>query len=356
MSDHLNLSEIEQNLHATVARFCAAPRDSRAQVFTELVCLASQLVSLEGGLSRASTLPQPEPAPVQQAAPGPPALPVLTGPFLRLCQGGRLVHEGGEHFVTEEDAAKRCLQHGDLIEATPTADGGYTYRAVCAGPMSAPSAREAIGHIVPVDDDLALACCSLGVEVLLSTRDMQRRGAKYGSPVSVRFLPDAQVDGRYLGRVLKLFPTGEAPSAAAPRSPRRKRDDHEPEPDLEPANFPQFDLIDGRRPTIAIVGGQPELLSNLSKILDDYGADHRPLPFKPTREQIETAVKASDLVIGLTQSCRTGQWKSLIQNARKLKKCWRNAKSQNESGLRLQIETEIIPKWRKWRATGDAAD
>ncbi|HWI52709.1 MAG TPA: hypothetical protein VNT01_11285 [Symbiobacteriaceae bacterium] len=360
MSDHVNPSEIEQDLHALVGRLCTAPPASRAQVFAQLIRQASLLFELEAGLERTRQQPEsePEPAPEQQAAPEPPVFPTLEGPFLRLRQGGKLVHDGSEHFVPEAVVAKCGLQHGDIVQAVPTGDGAYAYRAVCAGPLAAPGARREFAHIVELDADRALARTPAGVEITLSAHDMKKCGANRESVVSVAFLPDAKHNGRFLGRVLRVYPTDEESGAPPQRLQRRKRPPEagDQESDPEPASFPQFALINGRRPVIALMGGRTELRQRLPRVLEDYGADVRLVPDPPTGVEVEIAVRGSDIVIGLTQSCSHVHWDAVKKHGRNHERLWVNAISQNPSGLRRQVESELIDRWQKWISEPDATD
>lgn len=347
---------LEQELHTLVDRLCAAPPAGRAQVFAELVQVACRVMQLEqeGGLrlvvpepATPAAEPAAEPVPLVIEPVPPDPGPVLEGPFVRLPQGGQLLHAEGEHVLTHAEVTALQLQHGDIIRAVPTVEGGHRYERVCVGPLFHPDAIEAMGPVMKVEGDLAtIRVLNSGDTVLVPTRDIHSKDGDPYAVLRVAYLRSDRWGGRFAGRVSKVYATDQQHPAQAPRGQRRKRQaGPEGEAECRPARLPQFALIEGRRPVIAVVGGQVKQRSRFQAILREYGASYRELPYSPSDGQIETAFKACDLVIFMPGCCRHGHLDSVKKHARNLRGVWLPAPSYNESGFRNYVERELIPQW-----------
>lgn len=343
----VTLDELRQHLHELVDRFCEAGAMERAAVLATLRRRERLYLQLKEYLEAGCASPQAAPFLPVEMIPEPEE-PAMEGTFIRLLRGGKLAHGTGEHLLSEGEVISRGLQHGDIVRAIPSAtDARYEYQLCRPGPIVDPHAVNELGYPESVDGELVLVRTQQGEEVLLSLADMQGHGATLDHVLTVAFLREATYRGRYVGRIAKVHATPGAPSAVQHQPGKRRPQEPAASTSAEDAAQarPRFQPISGKQPTIVLIGGHPQSRAKFEAILADYGATLRALPYSPKVRQVRTAVSSSDIVIAFPSCCRTGHWKASLETARNTKGLFIYGKSENECGLRQQLETEVIPQW-----------
>lgn len=352
----VTLGDLKADLHSLVDLLCAAPAEERPRVLARLRRRGRLVLLLQEYLEETALEPEqaPSPEPDQQLPTDSVQLPVLEGPLMRLRNGGLLLHREGDHRVEERSLVEHRLQHGDLVRAIPEVQG-FRYELIAAGPLITRGALRDLGCPVALDSDLAVVRLQNGHQVLISRREMESLGATADDVLTVSYLPESNHEGRYLGRIVDVHPTeAEAEPANGARNARpRKRERAEAQECSEA--LPHFQPICGRQPVVVMVGGHPQSRAKYEHLIPQYGAELRWLPYSPRVRQIRTAVAASDIVIGFPMCSRTGHWKTALDAARDHKRLLFYGESENESGLRYQLETEIIPQWNAQVSGQDSA-
>lgn len=344
--DPFHPDDLRADLHQLVDRLCDAPPAERKALLTRLIRSSRLFLQLQAYQELRA---KPSPA-TETATP-----PVLEGAFVRLLAGGKLLTATGEHLMTEADVAAARLQHGDFVSATWQDEvSGYSYRAL-QGPLVDQTAVHALGHLEPLDADLALVRTLQHEEVTVSVLDMSARGATVGDVLKVAYLPELGQYGRHLGRILQVYYTGSEPVSTQPAASalersatsRRRRSADRPS-DQPKGPLPQFQVTaTGRRLRVVVVGGHHSARAKFDQIMADYGAELHWLPYSPKAKVVRHAVQACDIVIGMPHCCRTGHWESAVENSRAFGKLLFYGESDRECGLRRQLEQVIIPKWNE---------
>jgi hypothetical protein len=347
----VTLNELRLNLHELVDLLCDAAPGERAKALAQVRRRLRLYLQLQAYLDEKDDRLNPESVPLAPPMPEPSAPVVLEGRFIRLLQGGKLLHGSGEHRLLEREVLGSGLQHGDIVRAVPDSASHFEYEVWRPGPLVAPAAVQELGYPEYLDGDLALVRTQQGDEVQVALRDMQGLGATLSHVLTVAFVRDALPNGHYLGRVVKVHTTPvELPiPRPKPEQIRKKRapdlDHSAPVPVPVLAPLPRFQPVLGKEPTILLVGGHPQNRAKYACLLAEYGAILRGIPYSPKVRQVRKAVNASDIVVGFPNCCRTGHWQTALDTARSSKRLFFYGDSENESGLRFQIETEIIPHW-----------
>ncbi|HYG56786.1 MAG TPA: hypothetical protein VD902_01770 [Symbiobacteriaceae bacterium] len=392
----VRLADVQLHLHELVEHLCHAPPGERARAAARLRQRARLYVALKEYLEEAehsrdlvgaeaappsATTESPGPrsdrplaAPELMVAgplPGPAeppavpdalppvqeALPALEGVFIRLLSGGIILHAGGEHPLTEAEVTTAKLQHGATVLARPEAagwsceikhPGPVISRGKDSPPILTKGTARGVGHLEEAGPDFAIVRIA-AAEVLVAVREMQERAFTFGEVVTVAYMPHPLPDGRYLGGIVDRHETEDTPATppAAPASARKKRSadtgDELPVPD--PESLPRFLPVGRKPPLIVFVGGHPQSRVKFASLLAAYGASVRLLPFNPKARQVKKAVERSDIVIAFSHACRTGHWDTALDTSRDSKRLFFRGESENPSGLRTQLESEIIPRW-----------
>jgi hypothetical protein len=357
----VTLDELRLNLHELVDLLCEASPGERAKALAQMRRRQRLYLQLQEYLDEKDGRLDPDSIPLAQSISEPSAPAVLEGRFIRLLQGGKLLLESGEHRLLESEVVGSGLQHGDIVRAVPDSASHFEYEVWRPGPLVAPAAVQELGYPEYLDEDLALVRTQHGDEVQVALRDMQGLGATLSHVLTVAFVRDAMPGGHYLGRVLKVHTTPVKLSLPRPKPEqiRKKRapdlDHSSPVPVPVSAPLPRFQPIHGKKPTIVFVGGHPQNRAKYECLLAEYGAILRGIPYSPKARQVRMAVDASDIVIGFPNCCRTCHWQTALDTARRSKRLFFYGESENESGLRLQIETEIIPHWNSLSSNANSA-
>lgn len=345
----VDLPELHRHLHDLVDQLAAATVAEQGRILVLLRRRARLYAQAKEYLAEAAGHPAPAPAPQSAAAPEPAEAPTyLEGPFIRLRRGGKIIHPGGEHTVTECAVMTQHLQHAAVVRAVPDSpdengQARYTYEvrpqpAAVVEELAWPGAREG---------DLVEVRTQQNETVVVSLRDMEEWGASGDHVLTVAFSRAVSYGGRYLGRVVKVHPTGQAlPPLPKPERVRRKRPEPEGRPS-PPGRAPgqRFEPSGDRPPVIVLVGGHPQSRARYEEMVAGYGAVLRSIPYSPKIRDLRRAVEASDIVIAFPSCCRTGQWKTALDRARTKNRLFFYGGSENESGLRTQLEQEVIPQW-----------